>query len=106
MTRLETWVAVSTTRAPAPGQSVAAPAQRPVTADAVVPRPRSPFVRGLFAVFGVVGIVLLVPIFVVALPLALIWRAILATTVWKRQPDRAATDQKDTSAFPRWPVWK
>jgi hypothetical protein len=105
MTRLETWVAVSTTRAPVPGQFVATPAQRPVTAEAVVPGRRSPFVRGLFAVFGVIGIVLLVPIFVVALPVALIWRAILATTVWKRQSDHA-TDRKKTSAFPRWPVWK
>jgi hypothetical protein len=62
-------------------------------------------VRGLLAVLGVIGIVLMVPLFVVALPVALIGRAILET-VWRRQSEHVELDRSHETVLPRWSVWK
>jgi hypothetical protein len=41
------------------------------------------FLRGLLSLIGAAGVALLVPFFVVGLPLALAWRAILGVTAWR-----------------------
>ena len=105
MTRLETWEAVSTMTAPLTGARLDASTEVTVTSEPLARR-HSSFGRRLSAVFGVIGIVLFVPLYIMALPVALLWRAILETVVWRREPKRIATDSSNDTAAPRWFVWK
>lgn len=105
MTRFETWAPVSTFRTSVRRQPLDAANGRNVTTEAVTSRPRSSITRVLFDVFGTIAIALLVPIFVVALPFALIWRAILQTAR-SRHSERVATNSLTEPAWPRWSVWK
>lgn len=41
------------------------------------------FLRGVLSWMGAAGVALLVPFFIVGLPLALAWRAVLAMTAWR-----------------------
>jgi hypothetical protein len=107
MTRLETWTAISM-RSSISRPEVDASVGRAVTSIAVASKPRPAFVRGLIAVFGVIAIVLLMPLYLVALPIALAWRAILEMTVERHQPARGrfARASRSESGSPRSFVWK
>jgi hypothetical protein len=48
------------------------------------------FLRPLLWLLGAAAVALLLSIFIVALPIALAWRAILEVTVWRRRPGATA----------------
>jgi len=106
MTRYDAWAAAWALRAPVFRPLAEVSTERTVTAD---PNPtgwrQSGFMRVLIALLGAVGIALLVPLYVVALPVVLIWRAILAATVWRRDTTRPADDSRRDIALP-FSVWK
>jgi hypothetical protein len=107
MTRYDAWAAGWALRAPVFLPLAEVSAERTVKADPNPTgwRPRSGFMRVLIALLGAVGIALLVPLYVVALPVVLIWRAILAATVWRRDTTRPADDSRRDIALP-FSVWK
>ena len=107
MTRYDAWASAWALRAPVFGPLAKITVGRTVKANPLASgaRPPSGFLRVLVSLLGAVGIALLVPLYVVALPAALIWRAILAATVWRRETTRLADDSRRDIALPFY-VWK
>jgi hypothetical protein len=62
-----------------------APSSRPAgdRASATASTVSGTFVRGVLSLIGAAGVALLLPLFVVGLPLALAWRAVLGVTAWR-----------------------
>ena len=108
MTRFDTWAAFWTPRAPLLGPTVDAPMETLVTSKAAVTRAPSRFVRHVLAVLGAMGVVLFVPLYIVALPFVLMWRAVLEATIWRRRAegDDIATGRRMRRPRLRSPVWK
>ena len=104
MTRFETWAPVSTFRTSVPRQPVGAAKARASRVEAVTSKPRSPIVGVLLDVFGAIAIALLVPIFVLVLPLALIWWVALQTI--RSGHSAPVATARHTEAASQWSVWK
>ena len=107
MTRYDAWASAWALRAPVFSSLAEGTVRRTAGASPVASgaRPRSGFLSVLVSLLGAVGIALLVPLYVVALPVALIWRAILAATKWRRETTVLAGDSGRAIALP-FSVWK
>lgn len=57
--------------------------RRPAEDPAAAPTASRTFLQGVVSWIGAAGVALLVPFFIVGLPLALAWRAILGVTAWR-----------------------
>jgi hypothetical protein len=81
MASFMTWPAVQITDRSATGS----PSSRPVAdrVPATASTVSGTFVRGVRSLIGAAGVALLLPLFVVGLPLALAWRAVLGVTAWR-----------------------
>lgn len=69
---------------------IAETASAPIPGASAAPRTelrrRPAWLRALGSGLGAIVVALGVPVFVVALPLALAWRLVLETVVWRRRP--------------------